>query len=292
LPQSGNYSTSMKRIRQAKNNESNSSLGILVFVGLTIFFCIELTLILTKGRPFHLFWIACLLISVLTVFFAEKFSFNIAKKIRQRIFMLIVVGSALFIEHHQVPISSVSLSIYPVTRTTEFILRQFIPNHDGMLTKIYAAPTLQKQTIEFRLPNALRQQRKNLRLYLGRHPGSYDIVQLSFGTLMLWQPIALINYTGDKMLKIAGTERTLNHFTLIENNIVRLASINRSRPMLTISADEKQIRVDIPTKRIYIIKLFWFFLCMGSSALIIRHHTPDRMKRRENKAVWIEYLTK
>ncbi len=292
LQQPTNNSKTINRRKKAGNKKENLSIGAFLLVGLTCFFCMELIFVLTTKRPFHILWVTCLLTSVLTVFFAEKFPPDIAKKIRLTILTLIISWCGLFIAYYQIPISSFSLTIYPVTKTTEFILRQFIPNNDDILTKIYGAPTLQKQIIEFRLPNEIRKQSKNLRLYLGRHPGSYDIIKLSFGTMILWQPIALINYTGKNIYNIAGTEKTLNHLDFMNNNKIRLTSMNRSRPMLNIRADEFHIRQDITARRKYAVKLFWFFLCAGSSTLIIKYRTPSRIKRWGKKTIWTEYLIK
>jgi len=269
LPQPSNYSTKIKATGQADNNEKDTAIGSFLFIGLTLFFCIELTFILVKNRPFHLFWIACILCSILTGYFVKKIPANNANKTRQRAFIFIMAVSALFLANRHVPISSASISIRPISETTEFILRQFLSNHADTFRKIYKAPSQQTQTIHFRLPNVIQKQSKLLRLYFGRHPDSYDIMKISFGTLVLWQPIALTSYTGNNILKIAGTEKTLNHFDLINNSVVHLASINRSRPILNISTDEAKIRKDMTSERVYAVKLLWFFLYTGSSWLII-----------------------
>ncbi len=292
MPHPSKCSTAMKTTRHTKIKKRNISPGAFLFIGLTIFFCIELTLILTKGRPFHLFLIGCLLVSGLTRYLVGKFSFAGTKKIRQGAFIFIVVCSAIFIGTCRIPISTISITMRPIPETTVFTLRQFPHDHGDAFTQIYKAPNLNMQTVDFRLPYALRKQSKLLRLYFGNHHGSYDIAEISFGTQVLWQPVALTAYTGSSILQIADTEKTLNHFSATKSNRVRLASINHSRPMLDIHTDEKQIRRDIPAGRSLTIKLIWFLLYAGSSGFILWCCASHRLKGSINQAKWIHYLTK
>jgi hypothetical protein len=281
----------MKTTRQAENNGVDLFIGALLFIGLTFFFCIELTLILTKERPFHLLWIACLLTSALTGYFlANKFSVDVANKIRRGGFGLIIAGSAMYLQYNHLPLSIASVTLGRTTCASSLLLRQFLPYHQEKTTKAYVAPQLHAQTINFKLPNIIRERNRPFKVYFGRDQNSYDIQKISFGTQVLWLPIPLATYRGAKILQIAGTEKTINKLELVDNTL-KLASKIHSRPTLNIISNKNFIYQNITARQIYTVKLLWLFLCAGSSGIILWSLKPNRLKRPKNKLVWIKYLT-
>lgn len=276
-------------IRPAEKKAADG-IGSSLLIGLTTFFGVELALILTRQRPFHRFWLACLLASALCCYLASTFSPAIRKKIRRGVFVSILVSAALFLWHNRLPVTSVSVTLRSMAGPTDFLLRQFFPGRRDRFKTVYGAPSREAVAIAFSLPAAVRGHRRALEIYFGRAPKSYDILKISFGTRVLGRPIPLATFRGADMLQVAGTPKTVNRFTLI-GGAARLASKGHVRPTLNIASDENFIRRNIPASRVYVVKLLWFLLCAGFAGLIIWHHKLTWLKIPRKEAL-IAYLTR
>lgn len=274
MPPAANFqiSNAAGEIPQAGRKDPEFVVGAFLFIALTIFFFIELILTLTSQRPFHRFWIVCILASALIGCCAtRKFSPAVGEKIRRGLFVLIVVAAALFIQYSHLPITVVSMTLRSVAGPTDFSLWQFLPDRKERSRTTCTAPSRHAVSIDFRLPAAMRGHRRALKIYFGRAPKSYDILKISFGTQVLGLPVPLASFHGASLLQVAGTPKTANRFELVDG-AARLASRGYIRPLLKIVSDESFIRRNMPGSRTFLVKLLWFLLCTGISALVIWYH--------------------
>lgn len=278
------------RNRQAAEKNFSLTIGSYLFIALTAFFCWELLMLLLRDRPFHIFLAICLLVSGLTGFFTSvKLPEILAKKVQRWVWLLILVASAVFTLHNQLPVSTVSVTLRSLAGPTDFVLRQHSSHRKDRVRIEHVGPSRHPVTIKLKLPVALRNKSAPLEIYFGRAPNSFDILRISYGTRVLFQPVSLHIFSGKALLHIAGTTPALNSLTMVDG-IARLSSKGRSRPMLHVGSDEAYIRRSTQGYRIYAIKLLWFLLDTVISALIIRHCRMDWLKIPHKQAV-MRYLT-
>lgn len=279
------------RNRQDAAENFSLTLGSYLLIVLTAFFCGELLMFLWRDWPFHIFLALCLLVSGLTGFFASgKLPENLAKRVQCWVWVLILISSAVFTLHNRLPISTVSVTLRRLAEPTDFVLRQRFSSHrKDQLRMKPVEPSRHPVTINLKLPVALRNKSAPLEIYFGQAPNSFDILRISYGTRVLFQPVALHTFSGKSLLHIAGTTNALNSFAMVDG-MARLSSKGRSRPMLHVVSDEDYIRRNTPDYRVYAIKLLWFLLDTVMSALILRNRRMDWLKIPRSQAV-MRYLT-
>jgi len=247
--------------------------AVVLFIGLTFFFFAELLFILSSQRPFHRFLIACLLTSVFAgCYVPRKFSQIVGGKILCGVFILIIVGSAVFILHNRLPLTGISLTLRSVAGPSDFLLWQCVDNRGYPPIKVHRGASRHPVSIDFRLPSAIRGRSKPFKINLGRASQFYDVLNISFDTRVLLWPIALVNYRGADILKRVGVTKNVNRFE-VADGAVRFTNMGHGRPPLELimASDENDVRRNTTNRRIYEIKLLWFFLYTGMSSMVIWH---------------------
>jgi len=282
----------MRQTEKSKTVEPPFFIGATVFTGLTLFFCAELLLFLTREKPFHLLWIICLSASALTSFFIlPKLSLTRARRVRQFILGLIVITSALCIQNNDIPLSTISITVSLAPGASTVLMHQVIPGQRKTDIKAYipsGAGSL--VTLHFPLIKNLRRNDRPLTLYFARRQSPYLLEKISFSTQVLWWPVPLISFEGSSLPEIAVPEQATTKAELF-GNMLQLSSKVHSRPTLKIIPDGDQVFELIQPARIYALKFFWFLLCTGCSALIL-WRPAGVLPAQNNRTGWLtSYLT-